>query len=260
MRLGLTRLLGTVVLGLMLAIWLATPAGAHTGVQSYVYLDVTEESLSGRLDIPIVDLEEALDIELGQRGDVLQNASDNRDVIIAYLDAHFDIGDVAATWHVDFHEIDLLGLEGEADSNYLLFPFTVTVEATVVPRVLDVTFDPFFDDVGRTDALLLSDAVERTGLSGERAQRAVRNWMVGRDHPRCKRADIDKMAQTVGCRGKDLVKFTSEVRWHRGSPKKAAILARLRIARAVASDETGVRIEGVNAQHWVFRAPGVVLH
>lgn len=30
--------------------------------------------------------------------------------------------------------------------------------------------------------------------------------------------------------------------------------------RAVASDETGVRIEGISAQHWVFRAPGVVLH
>jgi transposase len=42
--------------------------------------------------------------------------------------------------------------------------------------------------------------------------------------------------------------------------KKAVILARLRSARAVASDETGVRIEGVNAQHWVFRASGVVLH
>lgn len=42
--------------------------------------------------------------------------------------------------------------------------------------------------------------------------------------------------------------------------KKAAILGRLRQADAVASDETGVRIEGVNAQHWVFRAPGVVLH
>lgn len=42
--------------------------------------------------------------------------------------------------------------------------------------------------------------------------------------------------------------------------KKALILARLRTADAVASDETGVRIEGVNAQHWVFRAPGIVLH
>jgi transposase len=42
--------------------------------------------------------------------------------------------------------------------------------------------------------------------------------------------------------------------------KKTEILGRLRTADAVASDETGVRIEGVNAQHWVFRAPGVVLH
>ena len=46
--------------------------------------------------------------------------------------------------------------------------------------------------------------------------------------------------------------------------KKAAILARLRNAEAVASDETGVRIEGVNAQHWVFRAQDnegrIVLH
>ncbi len=46
--------------------------------------------------------------------------------------------------------------------------------------------------------------------------------------------------------------------------KKAAILGRLRQADAVASDETGVRIEGVNAQHWVFRAQDqegrIVLH
>lgn len=42
--------------------------------------------------------------------------------------------------------------------------------------------------------------------------------------------------------------------------KKAGILTHLRQAEAVASDETGVRIEGVNGYQWVFRAPGVVLH
>ncbi len=42
--------------------------------------------------------------------------------------------------------------------------------------------------------------------------------------------------------------------------KKADILARLRRAEAVASDETGVRIEGVNAHHWVFRSPDAVVH
>jgi transposase len=42
--------------------------------------------------------------------------------------------------------------------------------------------------------------------------------------------------------------------------KAVAIVARLRTASALASDETGVRIEGVNAQHWVFRADGIVFH
>ena len=42
--------------------------------------------------------------------------------------------------------------------------------------------------------------------------------------------------------------------------EKAAILQQVRQAEAVASDETGVRIEGVNAQHWVFRTPNAVLH
>ncbi len=42
--------------------------------------------------------------------------------------------------------------------------------------------------------------------------------------------------------------------------QKAEILARLRQAPAVASDETGVRIEGVNGYHWVFRSADVVLH
>ena len=50
----------------------------------------------------------------------------------------------------------------------------------------------------------------------------------------------------------------------RGGPafaaRKAETLVRLRHAQAVASDETGVRIEGVNAYHWVFRSPDVVLH
>ncbi|KMO28763.1 IS66 family transposase [Methylobacterium aquaticum] len=39
-----------------------------------------------------------------------------------------------------------------------------------------------------------------------------------------------------------------------------AALARLRQARVVASDETGVRIEGANSDHWVFRCDDAVVH
>src|SRR3712207_1796317 len=41
---------------------------------------------------------------------------------------------------------------------------------------------------------------------------------------------------------------------------RARAVTALRQAKVVASDETGVRIEGSNAYHWVFRAPDAVVH
>jgi transposase len=41
---------------------------------------------------------------------------------------------------------------------------------------------------------------------------------------------------------------------------RAKAVAALRRAPVVASDETGVRIEGSNAYHWVFRSPQAVVH
>jgi large subunit ribosomal protein L22 len=70
----------------------------------------------------------------------------------------------------------------------------------------------------------LASAVERTGLSGEKARSAVRNWMTGRDHPRCRASDIATMAQTLGCEPREIAAFTSEVRFHRGSDLKARLV------------------------------------
>ncbi len=41
---------------------------------------------------------------------------------------------------------------------------------------------------------------------------------------------------------------------------RARAVAALRRAEVVASDETGVRIEGANAYHWVFHSPDAVVH
>lgn len=71
----------------------------------------------------------------------------------------------------------------------------------------------------------LAEAVSRDGLSGDKAQAAVRNWMGGRGTPRCTRSDIEAMATAVGCLPKDIAKFTSQVRNHRGSAKKAKLVA-----------------------------------
>src|SRR3954466_3920732 len=46
----------------------------------------------------------------------------------------------------------------------------------------------------------------------------------------------------------------------RFQPGREAAVATLRRAEAIASDETGVRIEGCNAYHWVFRSADAVVH
>jgi large subunit ribosomal protein L22 len=81
----------------------------------------------------------------------------------------------------------------------------------------------------------LGAAIERTGLTGERAVKAVRNWMAGRDHPRCKARDIVGLAQALGCEVRDLAKFTSAVQFHRGSDRKARLVVDL--VRGRSADE-----------------------
>ncbi len=73
----------------------------------------------------------------------------------------------------------------------------------------------------------LAQAVERTGLGRDDALKAVGNWMAGRDHPRCKAGDVAKLAEALGVAAKDIAKFESRVVHHRGSPRKARLLADL---------------------------------
>src|SRR5688572_1728055 len=57
--------------------------------------------------------------------------------------------------------------------------------------------------------------------------------MRGRDHPRCKAADIAKLATALGVQPKDIARFVSEVLYHRGSPRKAGLLVDLIRGRKV---------------------------
>lgn len=70
----------------------------------------------------------------------------------------------------------------------------------------------------------LAQSVERTGLTGLHAQSAVRNWMRGSDHPRCKREDIQAMAGALGCSVADIAAFRCVFKYHRGSPRKCKLI------------------------------------
>ncbi|CAG0974178.1 50S ribosomal protein L22 [Phycisphaerales bacterium] len=73
----------------------------------------------------------------------------------------------------------------------------------------------------------LGEAIAEKGFDADDAERAIRNWIAGRDYPRCKASRLTQIAGLLSMPARDLVAFTSQVRYHRGSPRKARLLADL---------------------------------
>lgn len=73
----------------------------------------------------------------------------------------------------------------------------------------------------------LAKALARKGLDERRATSAVRNWMRSSDHPRCKPEDLRVLSRELGCSVADLVRFTSQIKYHRGGVRKAGLLTDL---------------------------------
>ncbi len=157
-RIGpVARLLLVTSIALLSLVGMITPSSAHAGDQSYLYLDITKTAVSGRIEAPLSDLNTALALDLGGTDEeVVAGLNANLDAIHAYLLEHLSIGADGQTWTLTFDGANLFYSDlPEADDNYILFPFTASVEAAEVPRQLDIAFDPFFDEIEGRDALLL---------------------------------------------------------------------------------------------------------
>ncbi len=151
-----------IAIAVVLTTLLATggSASAHTGDQSYLYLDVTETTVGGRIEVPLADLNAAFELDLsGTDEEVLAILAANEDFLLNYLDEHFDIGADGQNWTVDLSggELFFSDLE-EIDDNYIVFPFTVDVPVEPVPREFEVLFDPFVDEIdGRINLALIGN-------------------------------------------------------------------------------------------------------
>lgn len=127
-------------------------ARAHTGQQSYLYLDITPDRLGGRVEMPYGDLRRVLGYALyGDDSTVLQELQVHRAQLTDYVRRHMSIGADGRAWDYDIGDIDVLAAEG----GYAIVRFTARVPVPAVPRTLDVAFDPFFDEIPKRDALLL---------------------------------------------------------------------------------------------------------
>ena len=145
-----------VALCVALILGLTSAASAHSGDQTYLYIDVTPSTLAGRVEAPIPDVRTALGIseDVGNHA-VIDGYSDE---IVAYLNDHMVFGVDGQQWDTSFGELSVFFSEAnEADDNYLIAPFTVAVTDTV-PRNFDLRFDPFVDEVdGRSSLLLVAN-------------------------------------------------------------------------------------------------------
>ncbi len=130
-------------------------AGAHTGNQSYVYLDITDNSLGGRVEFPMGDIRTVFGLTLAGTDDqILAEVAANEAELEQYADDHLELGSAGQRWQLDFTEPELLS--GKEEWNrYVVLPFVADLGGTKPPRQLDVGFDPFLDEIEGRDALLL---------------------------------------------------------------------------------------------------------
>lgn len=132
-------------------------ASAHAGDQSYLYLDVTDKAMGGRVELPMQDVKDVFGIDLMLNGDELTAALEAATPELqAYAAEHLALGANGEQWPIVFTTVEPLDPDPlEPELNYVLINFEVDRVFDPVPRTFEVTFDPLFDEVDDRDGLLL---------------------------------------------------------------------------------------------------------
>ncbi len=160
---------------LIITVLTALPASAHRGEQSYLYLDVAASDLTGRVELPYSDLRQVFGLALEQPPEsVRAELEANLDTLLDYVQDHSSIGADGQVWTMTFGGVELLG-DGteEEEDGYAIFPFEVDVPGAVVPRQLDVSFDPFFAEIDNRDAIVLVANDWQRGVFEEEANELI---------------------------------------------------------------------------------------
>ncbi len=168
---GKRRVVVLAVLFVLLA--LPSAASAHSGEESYVYLDLYDSTIEGRVEFPIGDLNEVLSLSLPfDEEDAVAAAEQNRRVLEDYVTAHLALGDVTGEWPILFEEFSVLDI-GAAGS-YLVLDFAVDREFSPVPRRFTATYDGILHAKSERSALLIIGTDWGSGTFNNEASELLR--------------------------------------------------------------------------------------
>jgi hypothetical protein len=146
-------------------------ADAHRDDESYLYLDIGDASLSGRVEMPYPDLRTVFDLELaGSADEVLAELEAHAAELQAYAASETTVGAGGEAWDLTFDGVELLFEDdvGEFGFGYAIFPFVADLNGSDVPRLVDVTFTPFLEEIsGRNNITLVSNDWQRGVIEEE---------------------------------------------------------------------------------------------
>lgn len=132
----------------------ALVAFGHSGEESYVYLDLYDHSVEGRVEYPVGDIGEILGIEIPQdEAGAAAVVEANLDLLQGYAGDHLDLGDSTMDWSLDFDTYEILPT---AFGTYVVLHFDVADEFPEgPPRNFTVTYDGVLESKPERSALLI---------------------------------------------------------------------------------------------------------
>ena len=130
-------------------------ASAHTGNQSYLYLEIFDEAIAGRVEFPIRDLNDVLGLDIPAGGDGSVEAVEaTAPTVEAYIRQHMSLGpaDGVGTWPYEFGGVDVLDLGG---NSYAIYEFEVEQRFDPPPRTFSVSYDAIMEAKDDRDGFLI---------------------------------------------------------------------------------------------------------
>ena len=138
----------------------ALHAAPHQLDQSYIYLSIYDDSMSGRFEITTRDLNRALGLDLPtDRPVTVAELAPIRDALEAYLLDHFSLASNDTPYRLRFTDLEVMDLEM---ADFVLLSFDLE-GVTDIPDYLDVTYDVLFDVDPQHRGLLHIEHNWRTG-------------------------------------------------------------------------------------------------
>jgi hypothetical protein len=135
-------------------------AMAHSPNQSYVYMRIYKDAISGRFEITAKDLNRALDLNLPVRM-TMEDVTPYIEKIQSYLDSISEFGANGQVYPITFTKVEILRLDEMDD--FAKFSFDIP-GVNEVPEILDVRYDGFFEGDDTHKGVLIQEYNWKAGI------------------------------------------------------------------------------------------------